>query len=73
MNNKKPLGNCLFIAVTKGLFCRVVFLADCNISHRYIMDKPTTRNSDAVRDIRLISPNEEGIIISVCGIDTPFA
>jgi hypothetical protein len=36
------------------------------------MDKPRIRNSDAVRDIRLISPSEEGIIISVCGIDAPF-
>ncbi|KJG14270.1 hypothetical protein UB38_04085 [Photobacterium iliopiscarium] len=60
MNNKKPLGNCNEQAV-QGAFLS-----------RYIMDKPRIRNSDAVRDIRLISPSEEGIIISVCGIDAPF-
>ncbi len=36
------------------------------------MDKPRIRNSDAVRDIRLIRPSDEGMIISVCGISDPF-
>ena len=72
MGNKKPLGNDNNNVITKGLFCRFVSFVLLQDNQGYIMDKPTIRNSDAVRDIRLISPNDEGIIISVCCIINPF-
>lgn len=37
-----------------------------------MIDKPIISNSDAIKDTRLIRPNDEGMIISLCCISDPF-